>query len=95
MRVGWSYHSKRFFGNQELPTNFTSAIVDPGHHDVSAQVTLADIPTQVFGSTLTVSAYGANLLNKHEVLQGIDIGSYAVKAFGPGRTFGVSLLAKF
>jgi iron complex outermembrane receptor protein len=95
MRVGWSYHSKRYFGNQELPTNFTSVNKDPGHHDVSAQVTLADIPTRVFGSTLTVSAYGANLLNKHEVLQGIDIGQYAVKAYGPGRTFGVSLLAQF
>jgi iron complex outermembrane receptor protein len=95
MRVGWSYHSKRYFGNQDLPTNFTSAIKDPGHHDVSAQITLAEIPAPLFNGTLTASVYGSNLLGKHEVLQGIDLGSYAVKAFGPGRTFGVSLLAEF
>jgi iron complex outermembrane receptor protein len=95
MRVGWSYHSKRYFGTQDLPTNFTSAITDPGHHDVSAQVTLANIPAPMFNGSLTASVYGSNLLNKHEVLQGIDLGSYAVKAFGPGRTLGVSLLAEF
>jgi len=95
MRVSWSYHSKRYFGNQDLPTNFTSANKDPGHHDVSAQINLAKIPSPIFGGTLTASVYGANLLNKHEVLQGIDLGSYAVQAFGPGRTFGISLLAEF
>jgi iron complex outermembrane receptor protein len=95
MRVAWSYHSKRYFGNQVLPTNFVAAISDPGHHDVSAQIVLADIPQKMFTGSLTASVYGANLLNKHEVLQGIDLGSYAVNAFGPGRTFGVSLTGSF
>jgi iron complex outermembrane receptor protein len=94
-RLSWSYHSKRFFGNQELPTNFVSATKDPGHHDVSAQIVLANIPQHMLSGSLTASVYGANLLNKHEVLQGIDLGSYAVNAFGPGRTFGISLTGSF
>lgn len=95
VRVGWSYRSKRYFGNQELPTNFVGAIRDPGHHDISAQITLADIKMSGFPGSLTASVYGANLLNKHEVLQGIDFGSYGIDYFGPGRTLGVSLTGKF
>jgi iron complex outermembrane receptor protein len=94
-RVSWSYHSKRYFGNQILPTNFTEALKDPGYHDVSAQIVLADIPQHMFSGSLTASVYGANLLNKHQVLQGIDIGTYGVKSWGPGRTFGVSLTGSF
>jgi iron complex outermembrane receptor protein len=95
LRVAWSYHSKRYFGNQELPTNFVGAIHAPGHHDISAQITLADIKVSSFPGSLTASIYGANLLNKHEVLQGIDFGSYGIDYFGPGRTFGISLTGEF
>jgi iron complex outermembrane receptor protein len=95
MRLSWAYHSQRFFGNQVLPTNFVQQNRDPGHQDVSAQVVLADIPLRGFPGTLTASVYGSNLLNRHEVLQGIDFGSYAIDYFGPGRTFGASLTAQF
>jgi iron complex outermembrane receptor protein len=96
MRLGWSYHSKRYFGNQVLPTNFVDATKDPGHHDLSAQIVLANIPVQAIpGATLTASLYGANLLDEHEVLQGIDVGVYGVKAFGPGRTVGFSLTGQY
>jgi iron complex outermembrane receptor protein len=94
-RVAWNYHSKRYFGNQILPTNFTEALKDPGFHEVSAQIVLADIPMSGFPGKLTASVYGANLLGKHEVLQAIDISQYGIRAWGPGRTFGVSLTGDF
>jgi iron complex outermembrane receptor protein len=94
-RISWSYHSKRYFANQVLPTNFSAQLADPGYHDVSAQIVLADIPQHLLPGSLTASVYSSNLLNKHQVLQGIDAGIYGIKSYGPGRTFGVSLTGTF
>jgi iron complex outermembrane receptor protein len=95
VRVSWSYHSTRYFGNQVLPTNFAQTLRDPGHHDVSAQVIFANLREGQLGGPMTLAVYGANLLNRHEVLIGLDAGAYGAQGFGPGRTFGVSVISNF
>ena len=94
-RVNWSHRGLRYSGVNSLPTNFVEQVRDPGYDDVSAQITLADIPISALSGKATLAVYGANLLNEHPVLQGTDLGTYGVKLFGPGRSFGVSLTTGF
>lgn len=95
VRVNWDYHSKRYFNNQTTAVNFNEQIADPGFHNLGFQIMLDNIPQSIFKRSLSVQVYGSNLLGKHQVLQSISLGSYAVTAFGPGRTFGVALNGKF
>jgi iron complex outermembrane receptor protein len=94
MRVNWSYHSTRYFTSQSLPTNFAEQTRDPGFHDVGAQINLANIPVPGL-EAFSVAVYGANLLNKHQILQGVDLGTFGTVAYGPGRSLGISLTAKY
>jgi iron complex outermembrane receptor protein len=95
VRVNWNYHSKRYFNSQTTATNFNEEFADPGFHNIGAQITLANVRQPIFKESLTVQVYGSNLLDKHQFLQGASLGSFATVGYGPGRTFGVSLIGKF
>jgi iron complex outermembrane receptor protein len=98
LRGNWSYRSKRFFQSDPTNTAYSQFGAAPAIQDVGAQITLVNIPVNLFGGSLEAQLYGKNLLDKHDVLQTNDLISslgFTNQAWGIGREYGISVTGKF
>ena len=74
LRADYSRSSKRYFHTVELINPRNEVLADPGQDMVSARISLTDIKLSGGQSTLRVSVYGENLLDKRYRLSAIDFG---------------------
>jgi len=96
LHADWSYTGPRYFTSVDSTSPFSHAIQAPAYNQLGAQAILGNVPAPYDGS-LEVKLYGKNLLDEHNIIQGIDFGGlgFGIDAFGRGRVVGLNLSAKF
>ena len=95
VRMDWSYKSKKDFNSNDLLNPFNAATSAPPEELLSASIKVTDI--QIGAAKAEVEVYGKNLLDRHNVIEGIDLSGlgFGVHAFDQPRVFGINVFARF
>jgi iron complex outermembrane receptor protein len=96
-RLDYSYRSKVYYHPSTFTTPNNDLIASPGHGLLDARITMGKI--MIHPAEVTISGWVKNLTNKYYIVEGVDFGPGAIGAsvvnFGPPRSAGVDLSAKF
>jgi len=100
VRADFAYKSGEVFHPNPLQDPLTDVLASKSLTDLSANVTLANIPLGYGNSTMKASVYGRNLLNQAWRTQGIDFSAFAPGGFGDNvysrlRVIGFNLTYEF
>ena len=97
VRVGYSWKSGQFFHPSNLFNARNEQIKSGPHTNLSANITLSNIPTGNENVNFQVSLYGTNLMNKAYRHQGTDFGSlgFGTNFFNRPRVVGFNVTASY
>jgi iron complex outermembrane receptor protein len=81
IRTDFHYKSRMVFFANPLESPYNDQIAADAEKSLSADITLAHIPTNFGRSELTATVYGRNLLNQAYRVEGVDFSAFAPAGF--------------